>query len=58
MTELVGVHVKKTFNNDNEIYRIPLCQEYNLSTAVFYVKDGYFVSADKSKTCEKKYWSF
>ena len=51
--KLVGAHVRKVNSTDTAVYIIPLCQSHNQMESSFNVMDGYFVSADKSKTCEK-----
>jgi hypothetical protein len=54
-TASVGGHVKKTDSYDNDHYIIPIGYSHNaLGTDKEYaVSDGYFVSANKSETCDK-----
>ena len=51
--DLVGEHVIKVNGTDNIHYIVPVCQSHNLSDEEYNVIDDYFVSANKSETCDK-----
>ena len=52
--DLVGAHVRKDSFLDNEWYIIPLCKKHNAKATDLEVSEGtVFVSANKSKTCDK-----
>lgn len=51
--DLVGAHVIKVNSSDKDHYIIPLCSSHNQTDGEFNVMDGYFVSANKSKTCDQ-----
>lgn len=51
-TDLLGAHVQKMYSND--WYIIPLCQKHNKTADELEIVDStIFVSANRSKTCEK-----
>jgi|WetSurMetagenome_2_1015567.scaffolds.fasta_scaffold01452_4 hypothetical protein len=54
-TDLVGGHVKKVGATDNNQYIIPICTLHNNqdSDVEYSVLNEYFVSANKSETCDK-----
>lgn len=54
--DLVGAHVQLDSKTDNNWYILPLCNKHNSpSSGIMEVSDNYkYVSANKSKTCDKK----
>ena len=55
--DLVGAHVQKSDSSDKKWYIYPLCNAHNQSTGTLEVPDNYtLVSANKSETCEKRYY--
>jgi hypothetical protein len=52
-TTLLGGHVIKVNSTDKNHYIIPICAKHNSTDSEYSVADGYFVSANKSETCDK-----